>query len=121
MPNDLCKSGSNEQDTEWLAYSSAPNTGQYGVSGLDGLLRGEPFEREADSFAGQKDATVSLSDRHVPVPIGVSKVPEASGFFRGVAELGVVTVLGATFHEVNPVARGRLKLVDVRQAPAQLA
>ena len=82
---------------------------------------GEPFEREADSFAGQKDATVSLSDRHVPVPIGVSKVPEASGFFRGVAELGVVTVLGATFHEVNPVARGRLKLVDVRQAPAQLA
>lgn len=71
--------------------------------------------------AGQKDATVSLSDRHVPVPIGVSKVPEASGFFRGVAELGVVTVLGATFHEVNPVARGRLKLVDARQAPAQLA
>ena len=93
----------------------------YGVSGLDGLLRGEPFEREADSFAGQKDATVSLSDRHVPVPIGASKVPEASGFFRGVAELGVVTVLGATFHEVNPVARGRLKLVDARQAPAQLA
>ena len=94
----------------------------YGVSGLDGLLRGEPFEREADSFAGQKDdATVSLSDRHVPVPIGVSKVPEASGFFRGVAELGVVTVLGATFHEVNPVARGGLKLVDARQAPAQLA
>ena len=88
---------------------------------MDGLLRGEPFEREADSFAGQKDATVSLSDRHVPVPIGVSKVPEASGFFRGVAELGVVTVLGATFHEVNPVARGRLKLVDVRQAPSQLA
>ena len=92
----------------------------YGVSGLDGLLRGEPFEREADSFAG-KDPTVSLSDRHVPVPIGVSKVPEDSGFFRGVAELGVVTVLGATFHEVNPVARGRLKLVDARQAPAQLA
>lgn len=60
--------------------------------------------------AGQKDATVSLSDRHVPVPIGVSKVPEASGFVRGVAELGVVTVLGATFHEVNPVARGRLNL-----------
>jgi len=70
---------------------------------------------------GQKDATVSLADRHVPVPIGVSKVPEASGFFRGVAELGVVTVLGATFHEVNPVARGRLKVVDARQAPAQLA
>jgi hypothetical protein len=88
---------------------------------LDGLPRGEPFEHEADGFAGQKDATVSLSDRHVPVPIGVSKVPEASGFFRGVAELGVVAVLGATFHEVNPVARGRLKLVDARQAPAQLA
>jgi len=63
----------------------------------------------------------TLSDRHVPVPIGVSKVPEASGFVRGVAKLGVVTVLGATFHEVNPVARGRLKLVDARQAPAQLA
>ena len=73
------------------------------------------------AFAGQKDATVSLSDRHVPVPIGVSKVPEASGFVRGVAELGVVTVLGATFHEVNPVARGGLKLVHARQAPAQLA
>ena len=58
----------------------------YGVSGLDGLLRGEPFEHEADGFAKQKD----------------------------------VTVLGATFHEVNPVARGRLKLVDARQAPAQL-
>ena len=29
----------------------------YGVSGLDGLLRGEPFEHEADGFAGQKDAT----------------------------------------------------------------
>ena len=93
----------------------------YGVSGLNGLLRGEPFEHEADGFARQKDVTVSLSGRHVPVPIGVSKVPEASGFFRGVAELGVVTVLGATFHEVNPVARGRLKLVDARQAPAQLA
>jgi len=78
------------------------------------------FRIEAAGFAGQKDATVSLADRHVPVPIGVSKVPEASGFFRGVAELGVVTVLGATFHEVNPVARGRLKLVDARQAPAQL-
>ena len=88
---------------------------------MDGLLWSEPFEHEADGFAGQKDATVSLSDRHVPVPIGVSKVPEASGFFRGVAELGIVTVLGATFHEVNPVARGRLKLVDARQAPAQLA
>jgi hypothetical protein len=25
VPSDLCKSGSNEQDTEWLAYSSAPN------------------------------------------------------------------------------------------------
>lgn len=93
----------------------------YGVSCLDGLLWGEPFEHEGDGFAGQKDGTVSLSDRHVPVPIGVSKVPEASGFFQGVAELGVVTVLGATFHEVNPVARGRLKLVDARQAPAQLA
>jgi hypothetical protein len=54
---------------------------------LDGLPRGEPFEHEADGFARQKDATVSLSDRHVPVPIGVSKVPEASGFVRGVAEL----------------------------------
>jgi hypothetical protein len=53
--------------------------------------------------------------------LGISKVPEGSGFFRGVAELGVVTVLGATFHEVNPVARGRLKLMDARQAPAQLA
>jgi hypothetical protein len=93
----------------------------YGVSGLDGLLRGEPFEHEADGFAKQKDVTVSLSGRHVPVPIGVSKVPEASGFFQGVAELGVVTVLGATFHEVNPVARGGLKLVDARQASAQLA
>ena len=107
MPSDLCKSGSNEQDTEWLADLSAPNICHMEVSGLDDLLRGEPFEREADSFAGQKDATVSLSDWHVPVPIGVSKVPEASGFFRGVAELGVVTVLGATFHEVNPVARGK--------------
>ena len=75
---------------------------------------------ERTGYRVQKDVAVSLSDRHVPVPIGVSKVPEASGFF-GVAELGVVTVLGATFHEVNPVARGRLKLVDVRQAPAQLA
>ena len=90
----------------------------YGVSGLDGLLRGEPL---TGWLRRAEDATVSLSDRHVPVPIGVSKVPEASGFFRGVAELGVVTVLGATFHEVNPVARGRLKLVDARQAPAQLA
>ena len=88
---------------------------------MNGLLRGEPFEHEADGFARQKDVTVSLSGRHVPVPIGVSKVPEASGFFRGVAELGVVTVLGATFHEVKPVALGRLKLVDVRQVPAQLA
>jgi hypothetical protein len=25
VPSELCKSGSNEQDTEWLAYSSAPN------------------------------------------------------------------------------------------------
>ena len=83
----------------------------YGVSGLNGLLRGEPFEHEADGFARQKDVTVSLSGRHVPVPIGVSKVPEASGFFQGVAELGVVTVLGATFHEINPVAHGGLKLV----------
>ena len=46
---------------------------------------------------------------------------KASGFFRGVAELGVVTVLGAAFHEVNPVARGRHKLVDARQASAQPA
>ena len=90
----------------------------YGVSGLDGLLRGEPL---TGWLRRAEDATVSLSDRHVPVPIGVSKVPEDSGFFRGVAELGVVTVLGATFHEVNPVARGWLKLVDARQAPAQLA
>ena len=36
---------------------------------------------------------------------------EVSRFFRGIAELGVVTVLGAAFHEVNSVARGRLKLV----------
>jgi hypothetical protein len=90
----------------------------YGVSGLDGLLRGEPL---TGWLRRAEDATGSLSDRHVPVPIGVSKVPKASGFFRGVAELGIVTVLGATFHEVNPVARGRLKLVDARQAPAQLA
>ena len=25
VPSELCKSGSNEQDKEWLAYSSAPN------------------------------------------------------------------------------------------------
>ena len=69
---------------------------------MDGLLRGgEPFEHEADGFAAE-GCHVSLSDRHVPVPIGVSKVPEESGFFRGVAELGVVTVLGATFHEGKP-------------------
>ena len=91
----------------------------YGVSGLDGLLRGEPFEHEADGFAKQRCHGLVIGP--APVPIGVSKVPEASGFFRGVAELGVVTVLGATFHEVNPVARGGLKLVDARQAPAQLA
>ena len=83
--------------------------------------RGEPSEHEADGFAGQKGSTLSLSDRNVPVPIGVSKVPEASGFFWGVAELGVVAVLGATFHEVNPCARGWLKLVVARLASAQLA
>ena len=52
---------------------------------------------------------------------GLAKFQRRAASSGGVAELGVVTVLGATFHEVNPVARGRLKVVDARQAPAQLA
>jgi hypothetical protein len=119
--SDLCKFGSNEQDAE-VGWPTRPRRiSAIRSKRLYGLPRGEPFEQETDGLAGQKDSTVLLSDRHVPVPIGVSKVPEASGFFRGVAELGVVTVLGATFQEVNPVARGWLKLVDARQASAQLA
>jgi hypothetical protein len=45
-----------------------------------------------------------LADRHVAAPLGVSKVPEPSGFFRGVAALSVVAVFGTAFHHVNPAA-----------------
>jgi hypothetical protein len=41
--------------------------------------------------------------------------------FRAVTDFGVVAVRGTAFHEVDPVAGGRLKPIEAWQAPTLLA
>ncbi len=81
--SDLCKSGSNEQDAE-VSWPTRPRRiSAIRSKRLDGLPRGEPFEHEADGFAGRRMPRSRYRTGTFPSQSGLAK------FQRRAASSGV--------------------------------